>query len=701
MKKRLSHAIAIASDSYRTQRALPWLLSLLTMLFLLSPLNSMASRGTIAGQVTNANDAKTPQAGAQVQLLLSGQVRAQKSTDAQGRFSFDNVWPGVYEVKASFEGRTANQSGISMSMGQTVNIQISLPEVVLKEVQEIVDASKTPTDVTVEDISGAADISYDFGEIDGAENVNDVMAQSPRMVPPSASYSVQTTSGKAMAKMPSPARMSYKVPAPDPISHSEGYASVNENDFIETQKEATSTFSIDVDAASYTNTRRFLMQENRMPPPDAVRLEEYINYFEYDYPQPTDGRPFSITTEISECPWNTQHKLVHVGLQGKNVENHNLPPSNIVFLLDVSGSMSSSNKLPLVKKGLKMLVQQLRPEDKVAIVVYAGAAGEVLPSTSGSNKQAIVEAMDKLQAGGSTAGGQGIELAYKIAQKNMSRQGNNRVILCTDGDFNVGVSGDEALVKLIEEKRKTGIFLTVLGFGTGNLQDSKMEKLADNGNGNYGYIDTEKEAQKVFINETGGTLLTIAKDVKLQLSFHPEKVKAYRLIGYANRVLENKDFDDDKKDAGELGAGHTVTALYEVIPMDKQAETRSSASNGQSDSYRIQPRPAKKGLADNELLTVRLRYKPPHADVSKLIEVSLIDKQIALAASSENYRWSAAVAGFGMLMRKSKHCGTLRYDEVLALAKGALGKDAHGYRAEFLTMVEMAKKLDGNVAAGK
>jgi Ca-activated chloride channel family protein len=695
MKKRLPQ-----SASQRMQRALPWLLSALTMLFLLSPLNSMASRGTIAGQVTNANDAKTPQAGAQVQLLLKGQVRAQKSTDAQGRFSFDNVWPGVYEVKASFEGRSAGQSGISLGMGQTINIQIGLPMAVTKEVEVVSNGAKPPTDVTIEDVSGASEMEYDFGEIDGEKTKTVEIIESYQNAP-DAFYSVQTTSPKRKMSPPSPSRISYKVPTPDPISHSEGYASVNENDFIETQKEATSTFSIDVDAASYTNTRRFLMQENRLPPPDAVRLEEYINYFEYDYPQPTDGRPFSITTEISECPWNTQHKLVHVGLQGKKVANHNLPPSNIVFLLDVSGSMSSSNKLPLVKKGLKMLVQQLRPEDKVAIVVYAGAAGEVLPSTSGTNKQAIMEAMDKLQAGGSTAGGQGIELAYKIAQQNMSRQGNNRVILCTDGDFNVGVSGDEALVKLIEEKRKTGIFLTVLGFGTGNLQDSKMEKLADNGNGNYAYIDSEKEAQKVFINETGGTLLTIAKDVKIQLSFHPEKVKSYRLIGYANRVLENKDFDDDKKDAGELGAGHTVTALYEVIPMDNQAETRSSASNGQSDNYRIQPRPGKKGLSDNELLTVRLRYKPPHADVSKLIEVSLIDKQIALASSSENYRWSAAVAGFGMLMRKSKHCGTLRYDEVLTLAKGALGKDAHGYRAEFLTMVEMAKKLDGNVAAGK
>jgi Ca-activated chloride channel family protein len=374
-----------------------------------------------------------------------------------------------------------------------------------------------------------------------------------------------------------------------------------------------------------------------------------------------------------------------------------LPPANIVFLLDVSGSMMSADKLDLVKKGLKLLVQQLRPQDRVAIVVYAGAAGEVLPSTSGSNRQAIMESLDRLQAGGSTAGGAGIELAYKIAQQNMKSQGNNRVILCTDGDFNVGISDENALVKLIEEKRKTGIFLTVLGFGTGNLQDSKMEKLADNGNGNYAYIDSEKEAQKVFVNETGGTLLTIAKDVKLQLIFHPERVKSYRLIGYENRKLANKDFDDDKKDAGELGAGHTVTALYEVVLADNQAETRSSASS----DGQFQPKPSKKGPGSNELLTVRLRYKLPHEDVSKLIEVSLTDKQTALAASSDNYRWSAAVAGFGMLLRKSKHCGTLRYDEVLALAKGAIGTDANGYRAEFLQMVEAARKLDAQPAAGK
>jgi Ca-activated chloride channel family protein len=639
--------------------ALPWLLSALSMIFLLSPLNARADQGVILGKVLDADD-QSPLVGAKVLLKLNGQIQTGQFTDQDGLYKFENVEPGTYDLEFSYIGfEKTVKNDIKLEAGKHVKIDILLSQE-KAELREVVI------------ISGRQE----------------------RKVDRSASYSISNISSGKSAMKPRKMAPSGGYNRPDRTSPTEGYDMVNENEFINTSKEATSTFSIDVDAASYSNTRRFLIRENRMPPKESVRLEEFINYFDYDYPQPTDQTPFSITTEISECPWNTQHKLVQVGLQGKKVENHNLPPSNIVFLLDVSGSMMSPDKLELIKKGLKMLVQQLRPEDRVAIVVYAGAAGVVLPSTSGSNRQAIMESIDKLQAGGSTAGGAGINLAYKIAQQNFRQQGNNRVILATDGDFNVGVSGDDALVKLIEEKRKSGIFLTVLGFGTGNLQDSKMEKLADNGNGNYAYIDSEKEAQKVFVNETGGTLLTIAKDVKLQLSFNPEKVKSYRLIGYANRVLENKDFDDDKKDAGELGAGHTVTAMYEVIPTDNAAETSKSGSS--------QSKSSKKGAASgNELLTVRFRYKPPHADVSKLIEVSLVDKQVALASTSENFRWAASVAGFGMLMRQSKHCGTLSYDEVLDLAKGALGKDANGYRAEFLTLVEAAKKLDTKAAAGK
>jgi len=469
---------------------------------------------------------------------------------------------------------------------------------------------------------------------------------------------------------------------PLPEYNTEEYDGITENIFHDALRNPLSTFSIDVDAASYSNIRRFINNGQR-PPKDAVRIEEMINYFNYDYQQPQGEDPFAIYTEISTAPWNEKHKLVHIGLQGKTIPTQNLPPSNLVFLIDVSGSMSDPNKLPLLKSSLKMLVEQLREQDHVAIAVYAGAAGLVLPSTSGADKKKIVHALDELQAGGSTAGGAGIRLAYAIAKENFRMQGNNRVIIATDGDFNVGESSNASMERLVEEKRNDGIFLTVLGFGMGNYKDSKMETLADKGNGNYAYIDTILEAQKVLVNEFGGTLFTIAKDVKLQIEFNPAKVKAYRLIGYENRVLKNEDFNNDKKDAGELGSGHTVTALYEIIPVGVESPFFKI------DDLKYQtPKVDVSAVKSKELMTVKFRYKRPNEDASKLIVHPLVDDNIKLDETSENFRWSAAVAGFGMLLRDSEYVKGYSVDQVLQLAQGARGKDQEGYRVEFINLVK-------------
>ncbi len=477
---------------------------------------------------------------------------------------------------------------------------------------------------------------------------------------------------------------------PQPQFNTESYDRIYENTFLKVLDKPLSTFSIDVDAASYSNIRRFL-KSNTLPPKDAVRLEEMINYFTYTYKQPQGSDPFSITTEMGRCPWNSKHHLVHVGLQGKKVAVDSLPPSNLVFLIDVSGSMNSPDKLQLLKMALIMLVKNLRKEDSIAITVYAGAAGLVLPSTSGEKQETIIAALEKLQAGGSTAGGAGIKLAYKTAKENFLSQGNNRVILATDGDFNVGASSDAEMTRLIEEKRKEGIFLTVLGFGTGNYKDSKMEKLADKGNGNYAYIDNLLEAKKVLVNEMGGTLLTIAKDVKIQVEFNPAQVQAYRLIGYENRKLKDEDFNDDTKDAGELGAGHSVTALYEVIPVGVKMDLPDI------DELKYQTNKVKgKAKATKELLTVKFRYKEPNGSKSELIAKTL--KNHLSKQNSENLQFSTAVAGFGMLLRDSEYKGTLTFQDVVTMAKKSKGEDEHGYRAELIKLIEQAEiiaKLNG------
>lgn len=477
-----------------------------------------------------------------------------------------------------------------------------------------------------------------------------------------------------------------RMPMPD----AEEYNHVSENRFLSAKETPLSTFSVDVDAASYSNMRRFINQ-GQLPPKDAIRTEELVNYFSYDYAKPTGVDPVRITTEVGVCPWNEKHRLVRIGLKAKEIPTENLPESNLVFLIDVSGSMFGPTRLDLVKSSLKLLVNNLREKDKVAIVIYAGSAGEKLPSTSGSDKQKIREALDELQAGGSTAGGEGIRLAYKIARKNFIKGGNNRVILCTDGDFNVGVSSKEGLESLIEEERKSGVFLTVLGYGMGNYKDNKMQALAEKGNGNHAYIDNIQEANKVLVNEFGGTISTVAKDVKLQIEFNPAQVEAYRLIGYESRLLNKEDFNDDAKDAGEMGAGHVVTAFYEVVPVGIKSDYA-----GKVDDLKYQKVDDKKQRVytnSDELLTVKLRYKQPDKDVSKKIE--LVVKDDKKNQVSPDFHFASAVAMYGQLLSDSDFKADASYEKVVALAKKGLNNDERGYRREFIRLVEAASGLTG------
>jgi Ca-activated chloride channel family protein len=471
--------------------------------------------------------------------------------------------------------------------------------------------------------------------------------------------------------------------------NTEDYRRIEDNRFHSTRTTPLSTFSIDVDRASYSNMRRFLL-EGRLPPADAIRTEELINYFTYEYAEPRGEHPFTVAADFGPAPWNPDHRLVRIGLQGRRYAARELPPSNLVFLIDVSGSMSSADKLPLVQQAFRLLVNELRPEDRVAIVVYAGSAGLVLPSTSGGHRETILAAIDRLQAGGSTAGGAGIRLAYDIARRSHLAEGNNRVILATDGDFNVGVSSEGELVRLVEEKRRQGTALTVLGFGTGNLKDSRMEQLADKGDGNYAYIDNLLEARKVFVSELTSTLFTIAKDVKIQVEFNPARVRAYRLIGYENRLLANEDFHDDTKDAGELGAGHTVTALYEIVPVG----ARTSVAIRDDEGLRYQQRPEIAPVAahSDEWLTVQLRYKPPRSDRSRLMRHTVRQRD-ELREIGGDFGFAASVAAFGMMLRNSEFKGTATFEDVLELARAGRGADSDGYRAEFIRLVEMARSL--------
>jgi Ca-activated chloride channel family protein len=469
--------------------------------------------------------------------------------------------------------------------------------------------------------------------------------------------------------------------------NTEAYDHIRENPFVLVAQDPRSTFSVDVDTASYAIVRRFL-GDGQLPPKDAVRIEELVNYFPYAYAPPSDGRPFAVHMDAAECPWKTGHRLVRIALKGREVPRQERPPSNLVFLLDVSGSMNEPNKLPLVKAAMRLLVNQLGEEDHVAIVVYAGAEGLALPSTPATDKAAILSAIESLSPGGSTHASAGIRLAYETAAAHFIKKGTNRVILATDGDFNVGVTNQGDLVRLIEEKAKSGVFLTALGFGMGNLKDSTLEKLADHGNGNYAYIDGLAEARKVLVEQAGATLVTIAKDVKVQVEFNPHQVKAFRLIGYENRVLAHQDFNDDTRDAGDIGAGHTVTALYEIVPPGVELP----APGVDPLKYQQAPRPLA-GADSGEWLTLKLRYKQPDGDRSSLIEVPLREGPAAFEEASPDFRFAAAVAAFGMTLRESPHRGNADFAKVREWARAGLGEDEGGRRAEFLQLVEKARSL--------
>ncbi len=612
------------------------LISIFAMLFYCS-----LSARTIKGIVTNA---KTNQPIPGVSVVLKNNTAIGTNTDMGGYYTI-NASNGDVLI-FSFVGMQTKE--VKVGKKSTINVAL---EPSMKEMEEVVVTGKRSGKLkaflanAVRSVSGEAEYSN--------KSVSYDMDQSLRQ----------------------------------PVFNREEYATIHENDFKEALKNPLSTFSIDVDAASYSNVRRFL-NNGQNPPKDAVRIEEMINYFNYDYPQPDYNHPFSINPELAQCPWNEENLLLHIGLQGEKIETESLPPSNIVFLIDVSGSMSSHHKLPLLKKAFKLLVKQLRPQDRVAIVVYAGSSGLVLESTQGNRKDIILKSLDKLRAGGSTAGGAGLKLAYKVAAENFVEEGNNRVILATDGDFNVGPSSNAAMERLIEEKRDQNIFISVLGFGTGNYQDSKMEIIADKGNGNYAYIDNILEAKKVLVNEFGGTLFTIAKDVKIQIEFNPAVVESYRLIGYENRLLNDEDFDNDKKDAGELGSGHTVTALYEV-----KLATSNSKSKNELKYQTAQLNP----LAEvgDEIATVKFRYKKPKGVKSKLLVKVIPYEDKQPEEMSENYKFSAAVAGFGMLLRDSKYKGNASYKSVIDLANSSKGNDEEGYRSEFIRLVKLSKELQG------
>lgn len=621
------------------------LISLIGIVLLNTSMTLNLQTGTLWGTITSSNDS-SPIANAYVQVYQNGQEIAKKTTVSNGTFSL-YLNQGTYSLKVTAQGfDTYVDKQIVISLGKTTNLKISLKPSIVAD------------SVVVEEIASC-------------EAKKEIVQTGMAMV--SKAITIRGVSSNS-----APCAADYSMVQQ---FNTEGYDVINENTFKDVINNPLSTFSIDVDKASYSNIRRFLTQ-NQKPVKDAVRIEEMINYFDYDYPQPKDGNPFSVTIEGSSCPWNENHQIVLVGLKGENLSEKQIPPSNLVFLLDVSGSMEDQNKLPLIKRSFKYLVENLRSVDKVAIVVYAGAAGVVLESTQGNMKETIIASIDKLQAGGSTAGGEGINLAYSIAKQNFIRGGNNRVILATDGDFNIGASSDAEMVRLIEEKRKDGIFLSILGVGMGNYKDSKMEKIADAGNGNYSYIDNLLEAKKVFGTELWGTLYTIAKDVKIQIEFNPSKVKAYRLIGYENRLLNKEDFNDDKKDAGEIGCGHTVTALYEIIPADSEENTSSV------DPLEYQKQSV---VGDGRnMMTVKIRYKKPNGDTSLLITERVSSNKLN---ATNNIRFASSVAEFGMILRESEFKGTASFATVYKRAKESSGLDEYGYRADFIKMVELSEML--------
>ncbi len=640
----------------------------LCILCIITVLRVMAQTGDIKVIVTAGNIPVED-----VIVTISSQnVKDQKTTDTKGVATFRQLLTGNYTItasKAGFSTKTAYATVIS-GKTQQVNIQFA---VVLEELKAVTISEKElpmrkdkrrSTKTVQEDMARGRTIEYEA------------------MPAPAAAYNLA----------PPMPRMAYREP------NTESYKKVPENDFMSVRANPLSTMSVDVDRASYANVRRYI-NEGQMPPADAVRVEEMINYFNYKYPQPEGDNPLAIVTELTNSPWNNKHKLLHIGMQARTIPTDNLPPSNLVFLIDVSGSMNQANKLPLVKSSLKMLTSKLRAQDRISIVVYAGSAGLVLPATAGNQKGVINAALERLQAGGSTAGGAGIKLAYSIAQENYIRGGNNRVILATDGDFNVGVSGDNEMEELITKERQKGIYLTCLGYGMGNYKDSKMEVLADKGNGNYAYIDSKQEAEKTLVREFGGTIFTLAKDVKSQIEFNPAYVQSYRLVGYENRLLNEEDFTDDKKDAGDMGSGHSVTIIYEIIPTGvNSADTRNVTP------LKYQQRAAYPTVLDyeggSELATIKFRYKKPNGNTSKEITHLIYNNTTDIRHASENVRFATSVAMFGMLLKNSAYKGTSNYNKVLALARNSTGYDKDGYRAEFIQLVNRVNKT-GDVAVNK
>ena len=615
-----------------------------------------------------------------IALIISVLVNAQERT-ISGKIT-DNSGSVVAGVNVSIKGKS---QGTTSDLNGRYSIKVSTKGAVLQFAfigyitQNVKIGKKDTLNITLkDDVQKLEEVVVSTYEIQG--RVAGVQVDKKSKIRATSSSSM----GYDVHSMPAP-QMPPRM-APEAVSDNEEYKSEKEIGFKATDKDPQTTFSVDVDRAAYTNVRRFI-NNGQMPPKDAVRIEEMINYFDYNYAQPKGKNLINIETEISDSPWNKGLKILHIGLQAKTISTENLPASNLVFLIDVSGSMSDYNKLPLVKTAFKLLTDQLREQDHVAILVYAGAAGMVLPPTSGKDKNKIKDALDNLSAGGSTAGGAGIELAYKTALENFVKNGNNRVILATDGDFNVGISSNGDLEALVENKRKSGIFLSVLGFGMGNYKDSKMETLSDKGNGNYAYIDNLSEAEKVFVKEFGGTLFTVAKDVKLQLEFNPKYVKAYRLIGYENRALANEDFKNDVKDAGEMGSGHTVTAIYEIIPAGIESNFLPDKLKYQQFTQTFM------GSNSEEVCTVKIRYKLPNADKSVQMEEVVKDTHVALEKTSENFRFSIAVAEFGLLLRESDFKGSANYEQVINLAKNSFRKDLDGYRAEFLKLVKTTNLL--------
>ena len=639
----------------RPASAIPVLLLFVLTSTAAAPTVVLEKTGKVTGHVRN--QAGAPIANAQVFIVGTALTAL---SDTTGAYAFAAVREGRVEIRAAFIGYKSSQAIIQVRAGRTTTHDFTLEANPLQV-----------SEVTVTSADAAASAAR--------------RAVSPQTAGVAQGKVEQRAHGRDEQRRYVDALPVEPWRRQGEPGNTEAYARIEENRFLGAGANPLSTFSIDVDAASYSNVRRFLSQGS-LPPADAVRLEELVNYFSYTYPDRTGSHPFAVTTDVAPCPWAPEHRLVRIGLQAKRIATQDLPPSNLVFLIDVSGSMQSPDKLPLVKQAFRALVQELRAQDRVAIVVYAGAAGLVLPSTSGADKASILEAIDRLEAGGSTAGGAGLRLAYDVARENYLPEGNNRLILATDGDFNVGVSSDAEMIRLVEARRGEGTFLTVLGFGTGNLKDTKMEQMADKGNGHYAYIDSFREAHKVFVREFGGTLFTVAKDVKIQVEFNPVRVQAYRLLGYENRMLAKEDFADDRKDAGELGAGHSVTALYEVVPVG------ATPVAVYEDSLTYQHVSVRSTAGQSpELLTVKLRYKEPTGATSRLLKTPVVDR--GDGRGSEDQRFASAVAAFALVLRNSEFKGTASYDLVLALAREARGEDLEGYRNEFITMVERARAL--------